>query len=103
MHWWAVSHRSAELAWGIAPVGDGAGAGAAMAAAVAAGFNLRQLDNAVAASFDETIDDVALAAIITALGGGLSDDHIYSIPSQLVRSSPFLTHHVFHQYNIKKQ
>ena len=71
---------------------------ALMAAAAAAGFNLRQLDNAVAASFDETIDDVALAAIITALGGGLSDDHIDSIPSQLVRSSPFLTHHVFHQY-----
>ena len=37
---------------------------ALMAAAVAAGFNLRQLDHAVAASFDETIDDDALATII---------------------------------------
>jgi glycine dehydrogenase len=35
---------------------------ALMAAAVAAGFNLRQLDHAVAASFDETIDDDALAS-----------------------------------------
>ncbi|MDB2498657.1 aminomethyl-transferring glycine dehydrogenase [Alphaproteobacteria bacterium] len=71
---------------------------ALMAAAVAAGFNLRQLDHAVAASFDETIDDDALAAIISALGGHLGDDHPDSIPSQLGRSSPFLTHHVFHQY-----
>jgi glycine dehydrogenase len=69
-----------------------------MAAAVAAGFNLRQLDHAVAASFDETIDDDALATIIRALGGRLGDDHLDSIPSQLGRSSPFLTHHVFHQY-----
>ena len=71
---------------------------ALMAAAVAAGFNLRQLDHAVAASFDETIDDDALATIISALGGRLGDDHLDSIPSQLGRSSPFLTHHVFHQY-----
>jgi len=71
---------------------------ALMAAAVAAGFNLRQLDQAVAASFDETIDDNALAAIISALGGRLGDDYLDSIPSQLGRSSPFLTHHVFHQY-----
>jgi glycine dehydrogenase len=71
---------------------------ALIAAAVAAGFNLRQLDHAVAASFDETIDDDALTAIISALGGRLSDDHIDSIPSQLSRQSLFLTHHVFHQY-----
>ena len=49
-----------------------------MAAAVAAGFNLRPLDHAVAASFDETIDDDALAAIIGALGGRLGDDYLDS-------------------------
>jgi len=69
-----------------------------MAAAVAAGFNLRPLDGAIAASFDETIDDAALEAIITALGGHVGDDQINSLPAELGRTSQFLTHEVFHSY-----
>ena len=69
-----------------------------MTAAVAAGFNLRPLDGAIAASFDETIDDAALAAIITALGGLYGDDQVDSLPAQLGRTSSFLTHEVFHNY-----
>ena len=40
-----------------------------LATASVAGFNLRPLDGAVAASFDETIDDVRLAALRLLLGG----------------------------------
>ena len=69
-----------------------------MAAAVAAGFNLRPLDGAIAASFDETIDDAALTAIIKALGGHYGDDQINSLPAELGRTSRFLTHEVFHNY-----
>ncbi len=64
----------------------------------AAGFNLRPLDGAVAVSFDETIDDTMLAAITTALGGVLEADADENLPANLVRSSPFLTHQVFHDY-----
>ncbi|MDC3234655.1 aminomethyl-transferring glycine dehydrogenase [Candidatus Puniceispirillum sp.] len=69
-----------------------------LAAASAAGFNLRPLHDAVAASFDETIDDVTLAAITTALGGALEEDADENLPTNLARNSPFLTHQVFHNY-----
>ena len=39
---------------------------AAAAAADSAGFNLRALDGAVAASFDETIEDAQLVALLEA-------------------------------------
>ena len=56
------------------------------------------LDGAVAASFDETIDDVKLAAITTALGGVLEADVDENLPTNLASNSPFLTHQVFHDY-----
>ena len=69
-----------------------------LAIANAAGFNLRPLDGAVAASFDETIDDVKLAAITAALGGVLEAEVDENLPTNLARNSPFLTHQVFHDY-----
>ena len=69
-----------------------------LATANAAGFNLRPLDGAVAASFDETIDDVKLAAITAALGGVLEAEVDENLPTNLARNSPFLTHQVFHDY-----
>ncbi len=69
-----------------------------LAIATAAGFNLRPLDGAVAASFDETIDDVTLATITTALGGVLGADADESLPASLARTSPFLTNQVFNDY-----
>jgi len=86
---------------------------ALIAAAVEAGFNLRPLDGAVAASFDETTDEIALTAIIGALGGKLAPDNdadnainssvSNSLPSGLIRSDAFLTHEVFSRYRTETE
>ena len=68
-----------------------------------AGFNLRPLDGAVAASFDETIDDVKLAAITTALGGVLELDADENLPDNLARKSPFLTHQSVSQLSVRNR
>ena len=69
------------------------------AAAVKAGINLRILDRAVAASFDETGDDAMLARCLTALGGAKPTATVPSIlPADLIRRDPFMSHPVFHRY-----
>ncbi len=68
-------------------------------AAVDVGINLRILDRAVAASFDETSDDAVLTRCLTALGGDKPAATIpSSLPADLVRSAPFMPHPVFHRY-----
>ena len=76
-----------------------------IAAADKAGFNLRSLDGAVAASFDETTTDDQLDQLITALGGAASaaDADGNVIPTGLTRTSQFLTHDVFHHYRTETE
>jgi glycine dehydrogenase len=78
-------------------------AAALMTVAEKAGFNLRRLDRAVAASFDETTSQEDLASIITALGGVPASDADIAIPDGLKRSSSFLTHEVFHRYRTETE
>ncbi|MEK9849154.1 MAG: aminomethyl-transferring glycine dehydrogenase [Candidatus Puniceispirillum sp.] len=79
-------------------------ADALLAAADSAGFNLRALDGAVAASFDETIEDAQLVELLDALGGGaLSDADLCTISTTQRRKSRFMTHEVFHRYRTETE
>jgi len=71
-----------------------------MAKALAAGFNLRQLDGAVSASFDETTTSDALSQLLAALGASMpnANDAASGIASKALRSSGFMRQPVFHRY-----
>jgi len=70
-----------------------------MKAALAAGFNLRPLESAFGASFDETSTLEELDRLLAALGAGSADDAADScLPKPLQRRSDFLLHPVFHQH-----
>ena len=81
---------------------------ALMQAACEAGFNLRSLDGAVAASFDETSNMADLARLLDALGasgdGGDSglgkpgNDAPSGLDISVLRTSSFMRQAVFHQY-----
>ena len=68
-----------------------------MAKAVAAGFNLRRVnDTTVGVSIDETITAASLQALVTAIGGGaLPESAADCIPSFSVRASHALKHPIF--------
>ena len=80
-------------------IGGRAGADALIAKALAAGFNLRRLDESgVAIALDETVTEADLAALAAVLGappdvplGGTRG----GIPEALVRRTPVLAHEVF--------
>jgi glycine dehydrogenase len=73
-------------------------ADALLRAALAAGFNLRRVDDgAVGISIDETVTREELSALAGVLGGELSEAPA-SIPAELVRSTIFLEQTVFNQY-----
>ncbi|HWA81636.1 MAG TPA: aminomethyl-transferring glycine dehydrogenase [Acetobacteraceae bacterium] len=66
--------------------------------ALAAGFNLRRLDDkAVAIALDETVSVAELESLATVLGSFLGEPR-GAIPETLVRSSPVLTHEVFRNH-----
>ncbi len=76
-------------------------ADAVMAAAVAAGINLRRIDvDRVGISCDERTTADHILAVCGAFGvagpaGATAGDPVSSLPAELQRSSPFLTHPVF--------
>ncbi len=73
-------------------------ADAMLRAGLAAGFNLRRVDDgAVGISIDETVTHEELSALAGVLGGELGEASA-SIPAKLVRSTPFLEQGVFNQY-----
>ena len=93
-------------------VRTGAATAAIHARAVAAGVNLRRIDDAtLGMSLDETTtrDDVAalwrivsggeVAFTVAALDDAVRDDE----PGALARTSPFLTHPVFHRYRTETE
>ncbi len=77
--------------------GERARVDAAMAAAVAAGFNLRRVDDTTfAAAFDETTTSEHLDLLLAALGGGaLPMSAPNALPSPMLRASRPLKHPVF--------
>ena len=76
---------------------------ALVAAAVAAGINLRPLDGAIAASFDETSTDEMLESLLGALGAGKAEDAPAAIPASLSRKAGFMRQPVFHRYRTETE
>ena len=74
-----------------------------MAAALAEGINLRRMDNAVAASFDETSTAEMLDRLLLALGAGAAVDSNLSLPAALSRKGEFLQQPVFHRYRTETE
>jgi len=78
-------------------------ADAIMAAALAAGFNLRRLDNSgIGIALDETVTRDDLTALAGVLGASV-DSAPPSIPPALQRGTPLLTHPVFNAYHAEHE
>ena len=71
-----------------------------VAAALKAGFNLRPLEGALAASFDETTTSAQLKSLLAALNAPMptSEDVVSSLPQSTLRTTSFLRQPVFHKY-----
>jgi glycine dehydrogenase len=71
-----------------------------VAAALKAGFNLRPLEGALAASFDETTTSAQLENLLAALNAHMptSDEAVSSLPQSILRTTSFLRQPVFHKY-----
>ena len=71
-----------------------------MAAALKAGFNLRPLEGALTASFDETTTSAQLENLLAALNAHMptSDEAVSSLPQSILRTTSFLRQPVFHRY-----
>jgi glycine dehydrogenase len=88
---------------------NGATADEVLAKAVAAGYNLRKLDDSrVGISLDETVEDDDLIALLGVFGKApalpdLADDPATSIPEALRRTTEYLTHPVFHQFRAEHE
>lgn len=77
------------------------GSDAVLSKAVAAGFNLRKIDNnRVGISLDESVTLETLKKLVELLGGKLGEIKSFDgVPKQLRRSSAFLQHPVFNTYH----
>ena len=78
-------------------------ADALMAAALAEGINLRRMDGAIVASFDETSTVEMLDRLLLALGASAAGDGIVSIPAALSRKDSFMQQPVFHKYRTETE
>ena len=77
------------------------GSDAVLSKAVAAGFNLRKIDNnRVGISLDESVTLETLKKLVELLGGKLGEIKSFDgVPKQLRRTSAFLQHPVFNTYH----
>lgn len=77
------------------------GSDAVLSKAVAAGFNLRKIDNdRVGISLDESVTLETLKKLVELLGGKLGEiKSLDGVPKQLRRTSAFLQHPVFNTYH----
>jgi glycine dehydrogenase len=65
--------------------------------ALASGFNLRKIDaQTVGISFDETVNDVEVAELISIFGGKRTEG---KISNPVARTSKYLTHYLFNSYH----
>ncbi len=76
----------------------GEATGGVIDAALAAGFNLRRIDDAVAIALDETTTRDDLSRLCAILGGTIAEAPA-SIPARLCRTSLYLQHPVFSAYH----
>ncbi len=74
-----------------------------VAAALDEGINLRKLDGAIAASFDETSTDDMLQRLIGALGGTGALDAPSGIPESVLRADGFMRQPVFHKHRTETE
>ena len=91
----------------------GSNADALVAAAVSKGINIRKLDEgAVVVALDETVEDADVTDVLTALNGGETTPVMLSAiegeidpryDERFARTSPFLTHPVFHRYHAEHE
>ncbi len=80
---------------------EAGGAGAVLAAALERNINLRPVDDStVGISLDETTTEAVLADVLAAFGiaAGLIEPGTSAIPTDLARTSDFLTHPVFNAH-----
>ncbi len=71
-----------------------------LAAARDRGINLRRVDaDRVAVAFDETCDEQVVSEVLAAFGADTDTSAATGISRGLRRSSPYLTHPVFHRYH----
>ena len=76
---------------------------ALVAAALEAGFNLRSLDGAISASFDETGSAEMLERLLDALGATAPGDVGSCLPDALRREGDFMQQPVFHRYRTETE
>ena len=77
-----------------------------LAAGIERGLNLRRYDDGVGLSCDETTSADDVVALLECFAGGelgfaigeLAASPVPALPAELVRTSAFLTHEVFHRY-----
>ncbi|MEC9226488.1 MAG: aminomethyl-transferring glycine dehydrogenase, partial [Pseudomonadota bacterium] len=74
-----------------------------VAAALEAGFNLRSMDGAVSASFDETSSADMLDRLLGALGATPQGDAGSCLPDELRRDGGFMQQPVFHSYRTETE
>ncbi|WP_312182551.1 aminomethyl-transferring glycine dehydrogenase [Arthrobacter sp.] len=75
-----------------------------VAAAESKGINLRLVDaDTVGVSADETTTDAVIADVAAAFGASPSDASGFDLPSDLLRTSEFMTHPVFSSYRSETQ
>ena len=74
-----------------------------VAAALEAGFNLRSMDGAVSASFDETSSADMLDRLLGALGATPQGDAGSCLPDELRRDGGFMRQPVFHSYRTETE
>ena len=74
-----------------------------VAAANAIDVNLRIMDGAIGASFDETTSPEALDQLLVALGAQPIDAAISALPKSILRQTDFMTHAVFHSYRTETE
>ncbi len=72
-------------------------------AASAKQINLRHVEGAIIASFDETSTLEMVEHLVTALGGTLADDAAPCLPDSLSRTSEFMHQPVFHKYRTETE
>jgi glycine dehydrogenase len=109
-----VHDRTSELAAGLAAGGwtmlhdtwfdtvtvvSGDRTDEVLAAALDLGFNLRRVDDShVGISCDQTTTAADVTKVLEAFGSTMVDDPTSGLPSELHRTTDFLTHPVFHRY-----
>lgn len=92
----AVGYRTIDTWFDTVTVRTPGGARDIVARALAAGINLRQVDeDHVLVAFDEKTDDALVGSVLEAFGANVAEEQPSGIPQRVVRQTAFMTHPVF--------